>query len=419
MMLGMPKSRGRPKGRGRPVGRTRPIASAPLAAVALRDASQITAGVDSLNAETWASGALGSAWETAGIMDREPEASFCRDVARRAVAHPSPQGLAAVAALRRLVGVAERHEIDEAFDVLSRNQPRPDWIDDPPPAPTAGWRAVDPWGSRSALFVEYADPRPYTLMAGILEATGSTVQTLRILRAGAAQSWPGESGIEVPMPVVAMPASDVLAELAVALERTDRTIPRPDDESFVALRALAWSRCRAYQATERTWEDMPPEERERLIAAYIAESGQPDTATIRFLAGLFLDYGVNYITTDALAWSPDRVWLFLADWLPRKAILDADDRRELPEALRRWVRFALRRRGVEERWVEPVVAAVDEHLAEFEDAFGDPAASGPAKALAVELKRRGVDLSDDAATEDAISALNAENLARRIINDRK
>ena len=414
----MPKSRGRPKGRGRPVGRTRPIESASPAATVLRDAGQITAGVDSLSAETWASGALGSAWEAAGTFDREPEARLCRDVAHRAEMRPSPVGLAAVAALRRLVGVAERPELDEAFDVLSRNQPRPDWTDDPPPTSTAGWRAEDVWGSRRVLFVEYADPRPYTLMAEILEVSGSTIQTLRILQAGAAQSWAERTDLEVPMPVVAMPASGVLAELARAMHRTDRTIPRPDDENFVALRALAWSRCRAHLSTDGRWEEMPEQRREQLVTAYLAESGQPDTNTTRHLARLFLDYGLNYITTDALAWSPDRVWLFLTDWLPRKAMLDADDRRELPEALRRWVRFALDRRGVEDRWIEPVVAAVDEHLYEFEEAFGDPAGWGPAKALAAELERRGVDLSDRTAVENAIGALNAENLARRLVDGR-
>ena len=220
------------------------------------------------------------------------------------------------------------------------------------------------------------------------------------------------------MPVITAPAGDVLAELASALERTDRTIPRPDDEGFVALRALAWARCRAYLPTEPTWAAMPDEERERLITAYIVESGRPDNDTTRYLAGLFLDYGINYIATDPLAWSPDRVWLFLTDWLPRKAMLDADDRRELPDALRRWVRFALSRRGVEERWIEPVIAAVDEHVGQFEAAFGDTATWGPAKALAMELQRRGVDLADRAATEDAVRALNAENLARRLIEGR-
>jgi hypothetical protein len=88
------------------------------------------------------------------------------------------------------------------------------------------------------------------------------------------------------------------------MDRTDRSIPRPDDENFVALRALAWSRCRAHLSTDGRWEERPEQERERLVTAYLAESGQPDTDTTRHLARLFLDYGVNYITTDALAWSP-------------------------------------------------------------------------------------------------------------------
>src|SRR5258705_9490982 len=107
MMSGVPKSRGRPKGRGRTLGRTRPVPPSP-AALALRDAHRIVADVDSLSVESWASGALGSVWQAASIMDSEPEARFCRDVARRATGRPSPQGLATGAALRRLVSGVER-----------------------------------------------------------------------------------------------------------------------------------------------------------------------------------------------------------------------------------------------------------------------------------------------------------------------
>ena len=84
--------------------------------------------VDSLNAEIWASDALGPAWEAAGILEREPEAALGREVARRAGERPSPEALAAVAALRRLAGAAERQELDEAFDVLDP-QPAPGRLD--------------------------------------------------------------------------------------------------------------------------------------------------------------------------------------------------------------------------------------------------------------------------------------------------
>lgn len=34
---------------------------------------------------------------------------------------------------------------------------------------------------------------------------------------------------------------------------------------------------------------------------------------------------------------PGQVGLFLADWLPRKAVLDAEQRAALPDVLRRWI----------------------------------------------------------------------------------
>jgi len=53
---------------------------------------------------------------------------------------------------------------------------------------------------------------------------------------------------------------------------------------------------------------------------------------------------------------------FLIDWLPRKAHLDAADRAALPGALRAWVRFALERRDVPAEWITPVVDAVNDAL---------------------------------------------------------
>ena len=89
----------------------------------------------------------------------------------------------------------------------------------------------------------------------------------------------------------------------------------------------------------------------------------------------------------------------------------------MPEALRRWLRFALDRRGVAPEWIEPVVAEVDASLPEFEEAFDDESSWGPAKVVVAELAERGVDLSDRAAVDDAIRQLNAEQLARRLTQE--
>ena len=73
--------------------------------------------------------------------------------------------------------------------------------------------------------------------------------------------------------------------------------------------------------------------------------------------------------------------------------------------------------ALDAEWIEPVVAEVDASLPEFEEAYDDESAWGPAKAVAAELAKRDVDLTDRAAVEDAIRALNAEQLARRLIQE--
>lgn len=107
--------------------------------------------------------------------------------------------------------------------------------------------------------------------------------------------------------------------------------------------------------------------------------------------------------------------LLLTDWLPRKAVLDAAQRAALPDVLRRWVAYALGRRGVDARWITPVVDAVDAHLPAFRQAFDDGTSWGPAKQIAAALTDRGIDLTDRQAVDDAIHALNAERLARRLL----
>jgi hypothetical protein len=60
-----------------------------------------------------------------------------------------------------------------------------------------------------------------------------------------------------------------------------------------------------------------------------------------------------------------------------------------------------------------VVAEVYASLPEFEEAFDDESSWGPAEAVAAELAKRDVDLTDRDAVGDAIRRFNAEQLARR------
>ena len=69
--------------------------------------------------------------------------------------------------------------------------------------------------------------------------------------------------------------------------------------------------------------------------------------------------------------------LLLTDWLPRKAILAADQRAALPEVLRAWLRFVLTREGIDPDWIRAVIAAVDTYLPDFGDAFDDETSGAP------------------------------------------
>jgi hypothetical protein len=412
----MPKSRGRRPQRGG----KKPVRRSPVprrwSDLMLRDAGRSVAAANPLEAEFWASGWLGQAWLNADMGDREAEHRLCTELCDRARSAPSPHGLAAVAALSRVAPASDARMLAETVDFLSGTQPLPPWYD---PAgmswtPAAAWQAVNMWGSESAILVDFDGPHPHTLLAHVNETGGVFIRKILLLEPGAAVRWDSlRSDDEVPMPLAGQPVGDMLTAFADAMFSTDITWPRQDDKYFVGNRALAWSRFRGHQTTE--WpepEGMPDAERQRLIGEFTAASGGDEVT--RSLAEMFLDYGEQYIKRGALCWSPDAVMLFLTDWLPRKGILSAAQRRVLPDVLRRWLTFALTQRGVEPRWITPVAEAVDTHVAEFRESFDDHAAWGPAKQIMAELSERGVDLSDPRAVDHAMHELNAERLTRFI-----
>jgi hypothetical protein len=93
--------------------------------------------------------------------------------------------------------------------------------------------------------------------------------------------------------------------------------------------------------------------------------------------------------------------------------LDLGEIRILPDLLRRWVRFALERRGLEERWIAETEEAVDQFAAEFREAATDPSSFGSAKAIAQAMASYGVDVSDPAAVDAWIEEFNARPFEER------
>lgn len=404
----MPKSRGRRKtAKSKTVRRTRGPSHP---ASQLLDQAAIIGGFDNaLHAEIWASSKLGKAWAKAGLGEKEPEDQLCIQVINQASATPTLHGLLALAALSRVAPAAAVTQLSDALNVLAKNELLPSWCSDTAWTPRAAWRAVDVYDSARTLLIDYDGPIPHTLMADLYQVGGLEVRAITILPPNAAEDWeeirpPGV----VPMPLVAAPAAEVLAELAHALRMTDMIWPRNDDEDFADCRALAWSRCRHYLPDWPEQSELTESQRSRLIEDFLAHSDYDDPSS-RYLAELLLDYGAGYISAGPLHWSPDEVMVFLSDWLPRKAILDPDDRAALPQVLSAWLEFALTRRGIDPEWISPVIAAIDIALPGLDDAIDDETAWGPAKQLANALIHRGVDFDDPDALNRAISQLNAEN----------
>jgi hypothetical protein len=368
---------------------------------------------------------MGRLWLNAGIGDRDSEQALCIEVIAGACQRPSPWGLAAVAALRRVAPETEATLLDEAIAVLCRQVAGPAWLGSPRFTPVRAWRAVDPWDSERLLFVEYdpidAEADRHTLMAQIVEEGGTYVATLGVLQADAANRWAElREADAVPMPVDERGVAEVLADLAGAMERTDMRWPRNADDDFVHVRALAWSRCREFLPEWPEHDrDQLDVERDALVGAFMAQVAtavsERELDAMRSVAELAADYGYGYMARGPLSWSPGWVELFLSDWLPRKALLDDGQRRVLPDTLRRWVSFVLGRRGLSSEWVTPVVDAVAEFLPELEAALDDDTQWGPAKQIAAELTSRGVDLADKRAVDQVISELNAARLARRLL----
>jgi hypothetical protein len=383
----------------------------------LKDIHSVETSESAVTAESWASTYLGAAWYRAAWGDDLAETTMGLEVVASVVERPSQGGLAAVAALRRIAPPGDWDHLDACVAALSRMFPAPAWAEAPPATAVSAWRTEDVWLSSKALFVDFDDDsgKGHTLMLQATTPGGVMAGVLDILPRDAVATWDdlveARSGV---MPLSPAPVEDVLAEMADVMATTDRYWPRYASDEYTAFRALFWSRCREH-LTERDRE-APELDRAPLLSTFAqlpAVQGL-DAGVVGSLADLFLDFGEGYIEAGPLAWSPGHVSALLSDWLPRKGSLDADQRRDLPDVLHAWVRFALESRGLEERWIVTVDEAVDECLPDFDEAFDDDQAWGPAKLIANELLARGVDLSDRESVDEGIRAYNAERIARSL-----
>jgi hypothetical protein len=277
------------------------------------------------------------------------------------------------------------------------------------------WTLTDPYEDQIGYFAHFRYPgRPEHLVSAIYdENLGGIVKDAS---AGVLASDPRAAAEADPdASVDDIEPSALAAHVLAAIASGDLFIDNDWTDGFKQLRALLLTRMRLLPEGALP-ERLPPDAdaRDALVAEFLASEGAPpDDEVTRAILDQCLLARCDHGDGDPLRWSPTVVAMFLLDFLPRKVTLDNRQVRAVPDVLRRWVGFALARRGLDRRWIEETQATVDDLAKEFRRAVTDPSSAGPAKAMANAMLADGVDLSDPDAAQGWIDAFNARPFEER------
>jgi hypothetical protein len=386
-----------------------------LVRAVLRAGDELLAVEDPLDAERWASHILGTFYKPPIPLSarEELEATIGPAILEGAEDLGGPVGLAILLALASVLEEDLREEAAQAAERLrAQGIPEPSW--GPVigrPAFEGAWQLADPYDDQLAYFATFRYPdRPAHVvtalrdenLGGIIADAAVGVPTKDIRRraerrpdARVSDADPGE----------------MASRITEAIRTGDLYLDNDWTEGFRHHRALLLARMRLLPAAPLPEPPEPPDEEARsaLLARFLASPFAPKDPgpEVASIVGHCLDARCDYGDGDPLRWSPIVVELFMLDFLPRKATLDAAEIRALPEVLTAWVRFALTERGLEERWIAETERAVRRFAPEFRRAVTDPSRFGPAKRLAQAMLADGVDLTDQRAVDAWIRAFNA------------
>ena len=200
--------------------------------------------------------------------------------------------------------------------------------------------------------------------------------------------------------------------LEAALAKTDTAANPPVSESFASYHAFIRSRIRALPpapgpgrpartggtsgpvgqvgaggstARRRPWS----KDRRAMLAAEFLASDEAedlsDRSSASHCADRIIDYGCDQDFGRPLRMSPVKVETFLLNWLPRKVMLLPEEQEAMPHVLLAWVRWAGRRRGLDEKTVSETLDAVFNAMGPFGRAYRGPAEFGLDSALVARL----------------------------------
>ena len=201
------------------------------------------------------------------------------------------------------------------------------------------------------------------------------------------------------------PVAEAVRESLAALEWTELSWPRDPSRSYAEHRLLVKTRLSGLETDEEEVEGFPDG-----VRRSCATSSWRTTRARPSSARPSCSWTTAAATcTTRCAGAPRTSSTSCSTGRRARSSWTRPTGRRSPRLLERWVVFALTRAGVEQRWQEPVVAAVRECA----DAFLDTDDDSPSRPLVDHLLASGVDLQDPAAVQAAVGAYNAQVLAER------
>jgi hypothetical protein len=223
-------------------------------------------------------------------------------------------------------------------------------------------------------------------------------------------------------PVDPARAAAVIAAGLEAWRAADSDIAelRDGDVDQRAVLSLLEARLRWFPRAAKDVIARPPSPRAcgRLVVEFLDSAiGDEDLGVegehVEFVARQLVDFKIRYADGDPQRWSPTVVGAFMGEWFPRKATADPEAIEILPEVVRRWVRWAGRRRGVAAALVDETLAAVGESERAFREACRDRSRFMPAKAVATAMREDQVDITDPDAVDAWFQAFRRRSPKRR------
>ena len=399
-------------------------ASEKLARTMIREAKEITGPLD---AELWGSSMLGLFWSAHDKLSlaeagSDPAVTFGGPLIEAMARIGSADARTALAVIETMDAGELGLRAGEIRKALPENpgETLPAWMTDLGKAviTDAAVMYEDVFDDACTVFLEARHPNGETHAIGVLIDNNLGEMATDVLLA---------DSIDLVAEVVrehAPPEGDVKLEriapgvaagrIHAAIELTDMTWDPPVSEEYADLRALALRR-----ANETPGYVVPAEQAEISSAARaelmdeflssLEGAGFAPDGEDAYAVSLAIGFCAEYVDGRPLRWSPTVVELFMADWIPRKVLGDAELFERLPTSLDAWVRFAGRKLELPEWAIAATRKAIPQWHETMVRRSEDPASAGPAKQFMAAARAAGIDLENQDALNTFVAGWNARS----------